>query len=56
MLFVSGMFLLYTAIVVPVQMFMWDYTDPCHTFPTLFADVFIDSYFLVSIFDLLQTD
>ena len=26
---------------------MWDYSDPCHTFPTLFLDLFVDSYFLV---------
>ena len=27
---------------------MWDYSDPCNTVPTLFADVAVDSFFLVS--------
>ena len=30
-----------------VQMFLWDYSDPCQTFPTLPADLAVDSYFLV---------
>ena len=30
-----------------VQIFMWDYGDPCQTFPTLFLDLVVDSYFLV---------
>jgi hypothetical protein len=40
--------LLYTAIVVPIQILVWDYNDPCNKFPTLFLDLFVDSFFLVS--------
>ena len=49
MLFVSGLLLFYTAVVVPVQIFMWDYADPCHVFPTFYLDLFVDSYFLVGL-------
>ncbi len=47
MLFLSGMLLLYTAIVVPVQIFLWDYTDLCSKFPTLYFDVVVDIFFMV---------
>lgn len=47
MLFISGFLLLYTATVVPVQMFLWDYSDPCNKFPTLFFDVIVDCFFVV---------
>jgi hypothetical protein len=47
MVFVSGLLLFYTAVTVPVQIFMWDYSDPCNKFPTLRLDMFVDSYFLV---------
>ena len=47
MLFVSGVLLVYTAIVVPVQIFVWDYSDPCDPFPTLKLDIFIDTFFMV---------
>jgi hypothetical protein len=47
MLLASGMLLFYTALVVPVQIFMWDYSDPCNKFPTLFFDVLVDLFFLV---------
>ena len=30
-----------------VQIFVWDYSNPCHTFPTLMGDLFVDTYFLV---------
>ena len=30
-----------------VQIFVWDYSDPCHKFPTLYIDLFVDTYFLV---------
>ena len=46
-LLVSGILLFYTALVSPVQICMWDYTDPCHTFPTLRFDVFVDCFFMV---------
>ena len=47
-LFLSCLLLVYSAIVVPVQIFVWDYSDPCHAFPTLNLDIFIDSFFIVS--------
>ena len=30
-----------------VQIFMWDYSNPCNTFPTLNVDLVVDTYFLV---------
>jgi len=33
-----------------VQIFMWDYSDPCNTFPTLSIDLVVDSYFLFDVF------
>ena len=47
MLFMSGILLLYSAIIVPFQICMWDYSDPCNTFPTLFFDLFVDTFFIV---------
>ena len=47
MMFFSGMSLLYTAVVVPAQIFLWDYSDPCNTFPTLYLDVVVDAFVLV---------
>jgi hypothetical protein len=47
MLFISGVFLLYSSIVVPFQIFMWDYSDACNLFPTLLLDVGIDTFFMV---------
>jgi len=41
--------LMYTAIIVPLQICMWNYDDPCNMFPTLYFDVGIDMYFIVSI-------
>jgi len=46
----SGLLLIYTAAVVPVQLFMWNYDKPCNKFPTLSFDVFVDSFFLVEVF------
>jgi hypothetical protein len=43
----SGLLLLYTAVVAPVQICMWNYEDPCNKFPTLYFDVFVDAFFLV---------
>ena len=48
MLLVSGTLLFYTAMVVPVQIFMWDYSNQCNMFPTLYFDVMVDLFFLVS--------
>ncbi len=47
MLFVSAILLLYSAAVVPFQICMWDYSDPCNIFPTLQFDMFVDSFFMV---------
>ena len=47
MLFMSGTLLFYTAMVVPVQIFMWDYSDVCNKFPTLYFDVMVDFFFMV---------
>ena len=44
---VSFLALLYTAAVVPVQIFMWDYSNLCNQFPTLKFDVAVDSFFMV---------
>jgi hypothetical protein len=48
-LFLSGALLLYTALVVPIQILVWDYSDPCQTFPTLYFDIGVDTFFLVSL-------
>ena len=47
MLFTSGTLLFYTAMVVPVQIFLWDYSDQCNMFPTLYFDVLVDLFFVV---------
>jgi hypothetical protein len=47
MLFCSAALLLYTAVIVPVQICLWTYDDPCNTFPTLFFDVIVDTFFMV---------
>ncbi len=43
----SGVFLLYTAVVAPIQLFLWNYDDPCNIFPTLYLDLVVDLFFLV---------
>ena len=48
MLITSMLLLFYTALTVPVQICMWNYDDPCNMFPTLYFDVFVDSFFLVA--------
>ena len=50
MLLISGFALLYTAVVVPAQIFIWDYANPCNTFPTLYFDILVDIFFIVSCF------
>jgi hypothetical protein len=47
LVFVSGALLVYTSFLLPFQIFMWDYSDPCNKFPTLFFDCFIDTFFMV---------
>ena len=49
-LFLTGVLLLYTAVVVPVQIFVWSYDNPCNMFPTLYFDTFVDGFFIVSTF------
>ena len=48
MIFISAILLLYSAVVVPFQICMWDYSDPCNTFPTLRFDMFVDTFFMVT--------
>ncbi len=48
-LFTSGILLFYTAMVVPIQILVWDYSDACVMFPTLYFDVFVDLFFIVRI-------
>ena len=48
MLFCSAALLLYTAVIVPVQICLWNYEDPCNAFPTLYFDVIVDAFFMVS--------
>jgi hypothetical protein len=47
MIAVSGVFLLYTAMIVPIQLFLWSYENPCIIFPTLYLDLIVDLFFLV---------
>ena len=47
MLFVSASLLLYSAVIVPFQICMWDYTNPCNIFPTLRFDMCVDTFFMV---------
>ena len=47
MLLTSAWLLVYTAMVVPIQLCMWNYDDPCNMFPTLYFDVFVDIFFMV---------
>ncbi len=46
-LFCSAALLLYTAVIVPVQICLWSYDDPCTTFPTLHFDIVVDAFFMV---------
>ena len=48
MMMMSAILLVYTAIVVPVQICIWSYDDPCNMFPTLPFDVAVDVFFLVA--------
>ena len=48
-LFLSGTLLLYTAIISPAQIFLWDFKEEeCNVFPTLYFDIVVDLFFLVS--------
>ncbi len=43
----SCLLLAYSAYVVPMQLSFWITDDLCNPFPTLYSDIFVDSYFLV---------
>jgi hypothetical protein len=46
--FLSGFFLLYTAVIAPVQIFLWEADDgECETFATFYFDLCVDSFFMV---------
>ncbi len=47
MLIAYALSLVYTSIVVPVQLCMWTYDDPCNRFPTLYFDILVDTFFMV---------
>jgi hypothetical protein len=47
MLSMSCLLLAYSAYAVPMQLSFWDREDPCNPFPTLYIDIFVDSFFLV---------
>ena len=47
MLVTSAVLLFYTSLLVPVQICIWNYDDPCIKFPTLYFDVVVDCFFLV---------
>ncbi len=51
----SAMLLFYTAIIAPVQICFWNYDDPCNKFPTLYFDVYVDSFFVVRAWGLKST-
>jgi hypothetical protein len=48
MLVTRTLALFYTAVIVPVQICMWNYEDPCNMFPTLAFDVIVDVFFMVA--------
>ena len=48
MLSICGMLLVYSSIIIPVQLCMWDYDDQCNMFPTLYFDIIVDSFFVVN--------
>jgi hypothetical protein len=47
MLVTSSVLLVYTAVIVPAQICIWNYDDPCSIFPTLPFDIAVDAFFLV---------
>ena len=52
-LFMSGMLLLYTAIIAPAQVFLWEFNEEeCNVFPTLYFDILVDIFFLVKLLGL----
>jgi hypothetical protein len=47
MVLCNAVFLVYTAIIAPVQICLWNYDDPCKSIATLYFDTFVDIFFLV---------
>ncbi len=43
----SCLLLAYSAYAVPMQLSFWDREDPCNPFPTLYIDIFVDTFFMV---------
>jgi hypothetical protein len=49
MVFLSGTFLFYTAVIAPAQIFLWESDETeCKFFPTLYFDLCVDTFFMVS--------
>ena len=46
-LLMNAMMLFYSAAIVPVQLSFWEQQDICYVPPTIYFDVFVDSFFLV---------
>ncbi len=44
----SCLFLVYSAYVVPMQLSFWMRDNPCDPFQTLYTDLLVDTFFLVS--------
>jgi hypothetical protein len=43
------MLLLYTAVIAPVQVFIWEFNEEeCNMFPTLYFDIYVDIFFMVT--------
>ena len=47
MFMANAFFLIYTTAVVPIQICLWNYEDPCNKFPTLYFDLIVDTFFMV---------
>jgi hypothetical protein len=44
----SCLFLVYSAYVVPMQLSFWMRDNPCDPYETLYTDLVVDTFFLVS--------
>ena len=44
---ICGLLLIYSSVIIPPQLCLWNYDNSCSMFPTLYFDVFVDSFFLV---------
>ncbi len=43
----SCLLLAYSSYAVPMQLSFWSNDDPCNPFPTLYIDIFVDTFFMV---------